>query len=416
MTSCLTLIIPDDWPEHSRECPWLLSNAQGRLLQHGYSGPAGWPLPQADADSTSTPMACNLLLAGQQISVHLPVLPAGGKARQPDVLAGILEDDLLDDPQHLYFVCQIEATHMEREQSESGRHPVAVISRARLRALCERLQELGLQVRSAWPLLFCLPRGEAMQIGEVLDIRLPNGGGLALGRDELERWKGFLRENGIEFPLPCRRIAEHARFAAGSIEAARIGTTASVPDSSLLRALEMGELRVPPGHGFLYGPLLPALPLGAWRQVLRLPARLAIGFAVAALLMAAADWGRMSWLAWKYQGSIKTEFSRVIPQGTLVDAGLQLQRHVDALETQQGLLKADDFLNLLQPLASLQAGSLTGIDYEPGVLRVNFALKDGDGEVGNELTAACRGLGLACTWSSASQAGRTLSITPAGKL
>lgn len=370
----LTLIIPDDWPDPRRECPWILRDERGQTLESGCSGPESWPRHTAAADGEDCLLPCDVLLAGAQVAVHTVVLPAGNRAHSPEILAAVLEDDLLDDPARLSFVVLDDGAGQAGETKMTG-----VVGQARVHALCQRLRELGLFVRSAWPLAFALPAGEAMWVGEMLTIRFPDKGGVAITVADLGDWQIPLIEAGLGFPLRCWQLAgREEEFAAPG----RLLLAAPCPI-------------VPSGCGFLYGPLAVPAQTPVWHRQLRFPVFLALGFLALALLAALADWGRMAYQANQYRRTVDREFSRIFPSGVQVDAALQLQRHVDALESAQGRLGAGDFLNLLAPFSEVPdlAGRLLGIEYGDGRLRARLA---GEGEDSARLSAACSSSGLHC--------------------
>lgn len=386
----LTLIVPDDWPDPRRECPWILRDERGRTLESGCGGPESWPRPPASADGETQGLPCDLLLAGIQVAVHAAVLPAGNRAQSPEVLAAVLEDDLLDDPARLSFVVLDEGA-----QAAGAARMVGVLAQARLHALCQRLGELGLYVRSAWPLIFTLPAGEAMWVGGRLNIRFPEPGGMAIAVAELGAWRSALAGAGVDFPLRCGYLADEGGSEGGA-EAELLAELAAA-DRQTLQLLAAPQRLPPGGAGFLYGPLAVPARAPAWRRQLRYPAFLALGFLALALLAALADWGWMAYQAKEYKFTVDREFARIFPGGAQVDAVLQLQRHVDALESAQGRLGAGDFLNLLAPFseAPALAGRLLALDYGDGRLRARLA-----GEAGtdvDELLVACRAAGLHCS-------------------
>lgn len=360
MNPTLTLLIPADWPHQRRDCPWLLHDAAGRLLERGCSEAAHWPGVGTQAGSSASD--CHLLLAGHQVACQRTQLPKTARGRTPAIIAAALEERLLDAADQLAFAV---APAVDRD----GLSTVAVIAQQRLAAIVHRLGELGLTVRSAWPLAMALPTPTACALGGELDITLADGSFTSLTLDErLDDWLGQL---GIATPLPLS-VADPA-LAAPAI-------AAIAASRQLERQSSADDFRPPAGAGFLYGELAPP---GRHQEIARhfVPAgRLAAGFALAALLLATAQWTWLSWQAQQQRQTIARHFSSVLPQTPIVDPLRQMQQRVDAGRRATGRLAANDFLALAEPLAGLPAGTvaISEMHYENGRLRIAAQLP-GDG-------------------------------------
>jgi general secretion pathway protein L len=385
MTKTLTLLIASDWPRERRECPWILRDAAGRILEQGCSEPAHWPGVRGrdEAAAPREPLCCELLLCGAQVAAQRVQLPRTPLGRSPQVIAAALEDSLLEDGEQLQFAALAE------DKPVDTRVAVAVVSRARLAAILRSFAELGLSPRSAWPLGFTLPQGMACLCGGEMTFALPQGHFVTLDADAgLAAWVEHLKEAGVGLPLPCavpdRLPSERTAALVGQEEnAGRLRRVAGFAEA----------LNVPSGAGFLSGELAaPRQPVAVLRHF-RPVARLALAFALAVALLSAVQWGWFSWQARGHRQAIERDFRHAFPQAALVDPLLQMQRQVDAARRAAGQLAPGDFLRLLEPLAGLSQGGieLRQLDYENGRLRLAARLP---AERLRQLAEQCRRLGV----------------------
>ncbi len=381
MMKTLTLLIPSDWPEQRRDCPWLLRDALGHLIEQGCSEPAHWPIrpsvPQshitpAKAGRTQAfgdePLLCDMVLCGEQVSGHAIQLPKTALGRSPEVIAAALEDCLLEDGAQTHFSVR------PSPAAEGELSTVGVVSKLRLMEICQVLKPLGLQLRSAWPLSLCLPPDNAALMASELTLPLPKGGFVTLDiSSDLSVWLDTLGRDNGSLPLRCVVLGQQMapenelrlkQSAAGHLQ--------------LINASDL--LTIPAGAGFLYGELAPPRRPSATLRDFRMAARLATGFALAATLLSALQWGWLNWQAKKYRQDIESSFRVISPQGALVDPLLQMQRQVDTALHAAGQLGAGDFLRLIEPLAGLPANqaALQEISYVRGRLRIAGQLDDDD--------------------------------------
>ncbi|MDD2742362.1 MAG: type II secretion system protein GspL [Rhodocyclaceae bacterium] len=393
MNPSLTLFIPSDWPAQRRDCSWLLRDARGQLLQQGCSEPAHWPLPASSAGQAQAtnnppaqhePLACHLVLCGEQVAGHAVALPKSALGRSPEVVAAALEDSLLDDANNLQFAVLPEAAAAGENAT------VGVISRQRLAAIGEMLKSLGLLPLSAWPLSLCLPAKTAALIDNELTLPLPAGGFVTLNNDAgLGDWLDALAHESVPFPLPCWVPGQHTT---PEVQAQLAQTSAG-----RLQIIEAKTpLTVPGGAGFLYGDLAPPRAPMALARELKIALRLASGFALLIFFLASLQWGWLSWQAKQYRQEIETSFRIVSPQGAMVDPLLQMQRQVDTALHAAGQLRAGDFLRLLEALAELSAKqpNITELSFEKAHLRIAGELSEQDLQA---LKQRSRKLGLKLT-------------------
>lgn len=373
----LILLIPPDWPQQRRDCSWLLRDRNGRIVRQGHSEPAYWPgIGETDGDTAGRP--CEILLSGSQCAGQRARLPQTARARSPQVIAGALEDNLLEAPEQLLFAAG--------EAAADGASAIGIVARQRLAGIVALLRELGLAPRAAWPLAMALPAGQAWLYAGSLDLALADGNFASLDSDaHLGAWLAQLpidsyRNLDRQLPDSVTTLLEAAR------------------NSGELRdcGAEPASLSLPAGAGFLYGELAPPKPRLVLARHFRRAGQLAAGAALLVAVLATAQWIWLERQASDYRQHVVNRFRQAFPQATLVDPLLQMRRQVDNARRQAGQLADDDFLRLLGPLAELtahEAGQLGEIRYEQGRLhllgRLDAAARDRLGE-----TARRQGLRL----------------------
>lgn len=139
--SILTITLPASPPGANATCLAVLGDTAGEVVRHVESPVA--LLPQAAGGETV------VVLMPEQLSWHRVDLPKGALAntgRLRTVLEGLLEDRLLDEPQHLHFALQPRA-------QASAPLWVAACDRSWLRAWLQALEQSGHAVSRIVPLL-----------------------------------------------------------------------------------------------------------------------------------------------------------------------------------------------------------------------------------------------------------------------
>lgn len=351
MNTILTLIIPSDWPQRHRSCPWLLHDAGGRLLRRGCSEAAHWPgvggAPEAAPE-------CRILLAGRQVAGRRVRLPAPPLGHRPQVVGAALEEALLEPPEQLAFA-------VAGKTDGDGHSRVGIVSRQRLAGIVALLRDLGLPPHAAWPLGMAMPPASACPVGDELCIVGADGEFAAL-------------EPGADL---AARLAERAAGTAltlhvGDAEPAAIARLADIPG---LNPGGAGEWLAPSPPGFLDGELAPPRRRTAVARHFLGAARLAAAFAGAALLLSTAQWGWHGWQAAHLRDDIVARFRSAQPHAAVVDPLLQMQRLVDAARHAGGQLAADDFLALAATLADLpDDAKIDELRYDGGRLQLTGAL------------------------------------------
>lgn len=138
MSTTLRVFVGEHWPERP-STRWILIDAAGRVEQQGESDALHWP----NADY------CEAIVSAPEISCLRAAIPARVARRDlPNVLAGVLEDQLLDDPDRCHFtVC--------RHRGDSA--DVLVIARERMRNILAQFVALGRPLSAAYGELRFLP-------------------------------------------------------------------------------------------------------------------------------------------------------------------------------------------------------------------------------------------------------------------
>ena len=155
-------------------------------------------------------------------------------------------------------------------------------------------------------------------------------------------------------------------------------------------------LTVPNGAGFLYGDLAPLRTPMALARDFKMAIRLSSVLTLLIIVLAALQWGWLSWQVKKYRQNIESSFRIVSPQGAMVDALLQMRRQVDSALHAAGQLSASDFLSLLDALSGLtpNQGRIGELSFEKNRLRIAGEFTAQDLQA---LKQRCRQRGLTLT-------------------
>lgn len=136
-----------------------------------------------------------------------------------------------------------------------------------------------------------------------------------------------------------------------------------------------------------------------WREW-RVPAALAAGAAVVALLGLNLQWGMLAGERDALRAAIEARYRQAFPEvQVIVDPVLQMERQVADMRARAGQSAPEDFVPLLtrfaQALGSGANDALAGVEYRDGRLRVRFQAGQFEGRALREsLVQACQRLGL----------------------
>lgn len=336
---------------------WLLLNEAGEPESEGSDLPE--QLPAADA--------LVLLLPEQACSWHRVTLPRGSRKRWRQALVGLLEEQLLDDPEQLLLA--LDAQALPGEPAWVAATPRAPL--AQLLARLERAQRLVDRI---------VPRG-APQLGEAAEGHFF----LGAGGPQL-RWADA---QGLA-TLPLAGGFARARFSPSRVQAARWSASAeaqapaeawlgmrvalAAPAEQARRALagdwDLRQFELAPRlHGLRWlrqlGHQLMQRQWQAARQGL-----LALGV-IGLLGLNLLAWQQRSQLAERQQqleATLKTAFPRV---AYVLEPQLQMQRELAQARVQAGELGDQDLETLVAALAAAwpeTRGPLDALSYENGQL------------------------------------------------
>lgn len=376
MNRLLRLYLPDAWPAHTAVCEWQLCDEAGGQLQFGNSEPRHWPEAER----------CEAILGASQCLVLKAQLPRGVRARNAEVLAYALEEQLVGDTDDEHFVIGEASRGRAAETGDDAAStPVWVISRARMKSVLGALQSLGrapqrviseIQLaprRTGWSVCLHGPQARsgfarlAAEDGFAFDLS-----NIAAPPFELQRAVDAARSQGH----PPSAIDVHG---AGDFDAAAaaawqdaLGVPVHVAGAYDWRAcpardarnLLAGEFAPPRAAGQIWGAFRPALALAA------------LCLAVYAIF----SFGEWIWLDHqraRLQAEIAAGFRAVAPQQPIQDPVLQMQRLYDRLRHERGQMGSADFLPLLAAATgiSMDPGALRSISYEEGRLEFSMQMK-----------------------------------------
>lgn len=316
-----------------------------RVLRHATGGAAMWAAHAGEVVAVVPHSRLSWL------RVQLP--PASHGPRLSAVLHGLLEDRLLDEPTQLHIALPPEAATLARTGGETW---VAVCDRVWLREALAPLQAAGLTVQRIVPEL-------APSDAPVLQV---------MGEPEHSQ-SVLCHAHGVT-PLPPNTAHWHAFEAlsrddltlhAEPAMVARVQSTLQRQpqlQSAAQRWLAASQSSWDLAQGeWAQGPVqrLQRQALAGWQSLRHAPAWRPVRWGIVALL--AVQILGLNALAWREQQALNQQqaalnalLTHTFPSVTLViDAPLQMQREVNALQQKSGALSNVDFEPLLTALSSV---------------------------------------------------------------
>ena len=285
------------------------------------------------------------------LRVQLP--PASHGPRLQAVLHGLLEDRLLDDPQQLNIVPAPDADTTART---GGDTLVAVCNKQWLRDALAPLQAAGLTVQRIVPELSPSDKPVLQVMGEPDHSQsvLCHAHGVTLLPPNTAQWRAFAEVSQDDLQIQ----AEPAMVS-------RVQSTLQrqpMLQSAAQRWVKSSQSNWDLAQGeWAQGPLqrLQRQALATWQTALHAPAWKPVRWGALALI--ALQVLGLNALAWRersalnaQQASLQTILQTTFPSVTLViDAPLQMQREVDALQQKSGSASSTDFEPLLATLAGM---------------------------------------------------------------
>jgi general secretion pathway protein L len=362
-------------------------------------------------DSGETPIALlpkasavDLVFDTSDVFVAAVDAPRMPEAKLRLALPNLLEERLLSDPADCHFAFTPQARSGTTTTIASApKLPVAVIDRGLLTSALDALSEAGYRPRAAYSEIYVVPAPAA----GVLSVRLDRGRGIARSG----KHDGFAFEfDGASLPAPLllaarqlgiKRVQAYGRDAGKLVQfAEQLGVAVDASQ----REIDVAATET--AVNLLQGAFAPGGLLGSLSLPKLTTARLKVpliwsGVAAATFVVGMnAYWLKLEAEAKAIRAQMETAFRSAFPEATaVVDPVLQTQRQLSALRARSGIPSADDFSVLNAQAAQLLSlapiGSVAGIEYREGALRVKFKPGTADNPVlQNTLRAQAIQLGL----------------------
>lgn len=310
------------------------------------------------------------------LRVQLP--PASQGTRLQSVLQGLLEDRLLDDPQQLHIVLAPDA---ETAARVGGQTLVAVCDKSWLREALSPLQAAGLTVQRIVPELSPTDKPVLQVMGEPEHSQslLCHANGVTLLPPNTAQWRAFaeLSQDDLQIqaePAMVARVQSTLQRQPMLQSAAQRWVKSSQSAWDLAQG-EWAQGRTQRAQRWV---------LDAWQTLLHAPAWKPVRWGMVALV--ALQVLGLNALAWQesralnaQQASLQNILKTTFPLVTLViDAPLQMQREVDALQQKSGTASSTDFEPLLAALVGVLPAGQTPqqIRYANHALRVQGVALD----------------------------------------
>jgi general secretion pathway protein L len=303
------------------------------------------------------------------LRVQLP--PASHGPRLQSVLQGLLEDRLLDDPQQLHIVLAPESATITRVGGETL---VAVCDKQWLRDVLSPLQAAGLTVQRIAPELSPSAKPVLQVMGEPDHSQslLCHAYGVTLLPPNTAQWRAFaeLSQDNLQIQSEPAMVA---RVQSTLQRQPMLQSAAQRWVKSSQSAWDLAQGEWAQGRA----QRVQRQVLAAWQTLLHAPAWKPVRWGVLALV--ALQVLGLNALAWQersalnaQQASLQNILKSTFPSVTLViDAPLQMQREVDALQQKSGSASSTD----LEPLLAALAGVLPAGQTPQQIHFANHALR-----------------------------------------
>jgi general secretion pathway protein L len=364
------------------------------------------------AESGETPIALlpkassvDLVFDTSDVFVAAVDAPRMPEAKLRLALPNLLEERLLSDPADCHFAFTPQArSGTVTTIASAPKLPVAVINRALLTSALDALSEAGYRPRAAYSEIYVVPAPAA----GVLSVRLDRGRGIARSG----KHDGFAFEfDGSGLPAPLllavrqlgiKRVQAYGRDAGKLVQfAEQLGVAVDASQREIDVTATESAVNLLQG-AFAPGGLLGSLTLPKLTTAkLKVPLIWTAVAAATFLVGMNAYWLKLEAEARAIRSQMETAFRSAFPEATaVVDPVLQTQRQLGALRSRAGIASPDDFSVLNAQVAQLLSlapiGSVAGIEYREGALRVKFKPGTADNPaLQNTLRAQAIQIGLA---------------------
>jgi general secretion pathway protein L len=361
VTTTLRVFVGEHWPEQP-STRWTLIGAAGNVLQQGESDALRWPVAEY----------CEAVISAPELSCLRAAIPQRVARRDlPQVIAGVLEDQLLEDPDRCHLtVC--------RHRGDSA--DVLVIGRDRLRNILAQFAALGRPLSAAYAELRAL---HAERHEWVVALATD---GVILSRPHEVPLVLDGTNDGTP-PALLATIAKDPRSKAGNLRILIRSEAGNKVDLAAWKTMLRTEhIRIGPEYRWysltdssvdlLHDEFVSRLKRNnAW--LLIKPAALVAGsFLLAYLVIGLFQVLLSSYRVGQAEGRIEELFASSFPGVPVVSPAAQTRRQLDQLRAAHGLARSDDVLVLLAALSGVLGAngenSLKELNYSDHRLTATF--------------------------------------------
>jgi general secretion pathway protein L len=364
--SVLRIYFSSEWRDSASPCSWVLCDEKGALLQSGIAPIAALPKGHE----------CVAIVAADRVLSIAVTIPPGGRRRWQAVLPYVAEEFTLADPEENHVV--------PGPALADGRRMLAIVDKSWLTRIVDAAHTARLSLRRMVAETFLPPLAEdcwtLVWDGSSGFVKTGAASGAALDSGDVNTSPLALRLSLDTAPQVPKKI--EIRFVQDIDAGQRNMPQWADLQLPLLAGADWDWRRaaIPEDAlNLLWGDFAPRAKIQEWWPKLRPAAYLLL--AVLALEIAGSnmEWALLlnekSQLTKSMQRTFRATFGDAV---ALVNAPLQMQRHLAELRHAAGLPDAGDFLPLLDlassSLAVLPAGSVVAMHYEAGRLDVDIKL------------------------------------------
>lgn len=348
----LLLAVDETW-QGAEECHWVLCDAHGKILQSGIDSAEGWPA----ADE------CALLLLGAQATWIEVRIPAAAHREEAALVGDQLESQVLDiDVQH-----RVRTHRVVDADPRLNRVGTLLVERHRLIELVELFRQLARPLVAVWAEVQTAGlsrRLPALLVGEnSLLVRPSDYEGFAVDRDCPAQMLSQWLPPGSHIYGPAGEGDDPAwSDAAGSIlvAAGDYCWWESLDDSRACNLLQGEFATAQPAQSNSFD---------SWRR----PAAWALGLTILWLVL---GWGEVMFQRFqlaRQRAEVASTFASAMPGSPMISPVIQLLRKLTEEQTRRGLLRDDDFFNLLDAVSPmLPDGGLQSMVFAEGRLSLQL--------------------------------------------
>jgi len=335
----LYLLIDERWPE-DLVAEWVLVERRGDVVEQGRSDPAHWPV----ADRRIA------ILAGAQVSVTTVALPKHRRADRDRLIAYALEERLPADAESQHF------TLMNRKGDLAT---IAIVDADRLRRIVDAAASFNHALDACYGRLQSIDSRDHVAVCQeeygMRYWRWPDGSGMV---DDVG-------ESGAS-PLVIKMLERTAaQSVSGSPEVAK---SVGLPLESGLEELPVVWYRVRAAKNLLHGDFSNQQTGMETLERLRWPLRIMLVAIVFHLALGAGSAIFDRYTLNKLHRQTEAIFAATFPGAAIVDPVLQMRRQLNEQRGLNGLIRDDDFLSLMAPLADA-----FGAEGRGAITRIRFA-------------------------------------------